>query len=252
MTGSDDEPCELLTWDSAYWGFPVARVRGHTLTPERLRAIDQWCEERSVICLFFLAAFHDPTTIRCAEEGRFHLVDSRVTFSRSTDRSDLPAHQERPPWAIIRPAVSSDLDPLRPIAAASFRDSRFYFDQHFPRDRCLRFYERWLIESFNGFADLILVAERDGAPVGCATFHLPADGEVSGRSGLLFVADGARRRGLARAFKLDSLDWFAERNVPLVTVSTQGRNIATQALNQQCGFLIQRFELWYHKWYRVP
>lgn len=256
MNGTDEaqlaEPCELLPWDSEFWGIPIARVRGRTLTPERLLSIDRWCEERSIACLFFLATFDDPMTVRCAEEGRFHLVDTKITFVRPSERQRPAALEERPPWAAIRQAMESDMDPLRRIAGASFVDSRFYFDQHFPRDKCGELYERWLVESFNGFADLILVAVREGTPVGCTTYRSPANGENAARSGLLFVAPEAQRRGVARALKLAAVDWYAERQVPFVTTATQGRNVASLVANERCGFVVQSLELWYHKWYLPP
>lgn len=252
MNENREEPCELLTWDSEFWGFPIARVRGRTLTPERLREIDRRCQARSIACLFFLATFDDPMTVRSAEQGQFHLVDTKVTLSRPTERL-TPADPQQPlPWANVRLAVESDLEPLRRIASQCFVDSRFYFDHHFPRDKCSAFYERWVVESFNGFADLMLVADREGIPVGCLTYHLPANGELAARNGLLFVAVEARRRGVSRALQLAALDWLAERQVPMATTMTQGRNVAAQAAGQQCGFVPQRVELWYHKWYRPP
>jgi ribosomal protein S18 acetylase RimI-like enzyme len=51
---------------------------------------------------------------------------------------------------------------------------------------------------------------------------------------------------------LDALDWFAQQQVDTVTVVTQGRNIAAQALYQRRGFITQSQQLWYHKWFRRP
>jgi dTDP-4-amino-4,6-dideoxy-D-galactose acyltransferase len=252
MNEKHEEPCEFMPWDSDVWGFPVARVRGGTLTLDKRRDIDRWCEERGIRCLYFLAAFDDPMTVRCAEDGGFHLVDARMTFQRPTEHLERLVQDARPPWATIRLAVQSDLEPLRQIAAESFLDTRFYFDQHFPREKCGAYFERWLVDSFKGFADLILVADRDGEPVGCATFKVIENGERTARSGLLLVAQNARRRGVARALKMASLDWYAEQQVPTMTVATQARNIATQVLNQRCGFILQSVDLWYHKWYSPP
>ena len=47
-------------------------------------------------------------------------------------------------------------------------------------------------------------------------------------------------------------DWYAERQVPTMTVATQARNIATLVVNERCGFIVHSVDLWYHKWYRFP
>lgn len=245
--GRLEEPCELLPWDGEFWGFPIARVRGRTLTPDSLASIDRWCEERSISCLYFLATFDDPTTVRCAEDGGFRLVDGRVTAAVSSSRfaSDDPV------GVVIRPAISSDVSALRGIASEGYSTTRFYFDRHFPRARCGLLYERWIAESCHGFADQVFVADIDGMPVGYITCHLPT-GEEEARMGLINVASHARRRGIGQALIRHALDWFAERQIPRMIGVTQARNVAIQAFNDRCGFVTQSFELWYHKWYLPP
>jgi dTDP-4-amino-4,6-dideoxy-D-galactose acyltransferase len=244
-----EEPCELLQWDSDFWGFPVARVRGHSLTPERMAAIDLWCQERQIACLYFLATFDDPLTVRCAEEGQFHLVDARVTFAIS---STSAIHGQESPGVTIRPVATADVHALRRMAGESFRETRFFFDQHFPRARCRQFYEDWIVESCRGYADRVFVAHEHESPVGYITCHVPRGDEETGRIGLLNVAADVQRRGIGRALRQSALEWFAEQSVPRVTATTQARNIAMLVLNQRCGFVTQSFQLWYHKWYHPP
>jgi dTDP-4-amino-4,6-dideoxy-D-galactose acyltransferase len=246
-----DDPCDVLSWDSEFWGFPVARVRGHTLTPARLACIDRWCEARSIACLYFLATFDDPTTVRCAEDGGFRLVDVRVTATVPATRLASSAQSEDLLGVVIRPAIETDVDALRGIARESFRTTRYYFDPHFPRTKCGLLYERWIAESCRGFADAVFVADMEGTPVGYITCHLPA-GEESARIGLLNVASQARRRGIGRALMQHLLDWFAQQQVQQVTGVTQARNVAIQALHDRCGFVTRSMHLWYHKWYRFP
>jgi dTDP-4-amino-4,6-dideoxy-D-galactose acyltransferase len=247
-----EESCELLSWDSQFWGFPVARVRGHTLTPERVAIIDRWCLDRSIACLYFLATFDDPLTVRCAEDGHFRLVDARVTFHIAAERLATKPRSNPTCSVVVRTAVESDVDALRRIAGESFDDTRFFFDLAFPRAKCREFYERWIVESCCGFADHVLVAERDGAPAGCITCHLPRGDDAAGWIGLIIVAPPAQRQGIGRALREKALDWFAAEGVARVTAATQGRNIAMQVLNQRCGFVSLSFQLWYHKWYRPP
>src|SRR3990172_5714200 len=119
MTRADHTPCELLEWDTDFFGFRVARVRGETLTPERARPIDAWCRQAGVRCLYFLSRADDPDTTRLAEDHHFRLVDMRVTFARSVaNGSQLPG--DRPDnHALVRPAQPNDLRVLQDIARHS-------------------------------------------------------------------------------------------------------------------------------------
>lgn len=247
-----DVPCVVLEWDSAFWGFPVARLQGESLAPESMAGIDNWCRQHAIACLFFLATFDDPVTVHTAEGAGFGLTDARVTFGRTPAQLASSAPPEGSQGPIIRPNIESDIEPLQRIAAVSHRDSRFYFDLHFPRHTCELLYERWIALSCAGYADHVLVADEDGAAVGYITCHRPAGGEQAGRIGLVGVASHARGHGVGTRLVLHALDWFARQQVETVTVVTQGRNISAQVLYQRCGFVTRSHELWYHKWYRLP
>lgn len=243
------EPCEYLPWDSEFWGIPIARARGDSLTPESVAAIDHWCEERDIACLYFLATFDDSTTVRCAEDGRFHLVDARVTLGRTPHGFDV-TRTTCSPGTVIRSAVERDVDMLRLIARKLYGETRFYFDPNFPDAKCQRLYERWIIESCRGFADQVLIAAAGGSLVGYVTCHMPSGDWGRGSIGLVGVAADARGRGVGRALLAHALGWFATQRVSHVSVSTQGRNIQAQAQYQRCGFVTESYQLWYHKWYR--
>lgn len=245
------EPCELLSWDSEFWGFPIAKVRGQTMTPESLADVDRWCLERSIACLCFLATFDDPTTVRCAEDGGFRLVDCRVTATVTPRQLDAPSRLASPSGVVFRPAIDADVAELRRIASCGYHTSRFYFDPNFPRAKCGLLYEHWIAQSCAGFADRVIVADVNGAPAGYVTCHLPGREEAA-RFGLLNVAPEARRRGIGLALMTNALDWYAQMGVPEVLGITQARNVAIQAFNDRCGFVTTSFHLWYHKWYRLP
>ena len=53
----------------------------------------------------------------------------------------------------------------------------------------------------------------------------------------------------SKALIAAALDWCEAEGAEEVAVVTQGRNVAAQRLYQRCGFVTQRLELWYHKWF---
>ena len=84
-----DEPCEMLEWESRIFGVAVARVRGDTLTRQRAVEIDRWCAAKMVGVLFFSAGSDDPQTTRCAEDGGYQLVEVRMTDLESNPLATL-------------------------------------------------------------------------------------------------------------------------------------------------------------------
>ena len=229
------DPCEVLAWDSSFFGFPIARATGDRLTAERMRAIDSWCTANRVRCLYLLSRADDPLTTRLAEDHGFHLADVRLTLRRSGPCS---------PTGPVRPARPEDIPILESISGECYQDSRFYYDLNFPRSLCASLYATWIRLSCEGFADAVLVAEFEGTAVGYVSCHLR-----EAKIGLVGVSSRARGAGVGATLVERAVEWFQARGVGEVFVVTQGRNGAAQRLYQRCGFLTHAVQLWYHKWY---
>ena len=234
-------PCEVLPWDSEFFGCRVARVLGGRLDRGRLAAIESWCRTEAIDCLYFLADSGDPATAVLAEGAGFRLVDLRVTLARPTTGFDPP---EAVSW--IRPARAEDVPELRRIATVSHHDSRFYADPHFDRGRCDELYAAWIEKSCR--EDMVLVAEHEKRPAGYISCLLRSAGE--GEIGLLAVSSEAQGRGLGGALVGAALRWFADRGAARVRVVTQGRNTRAQRLYQAHGLLTHSIGLWFHHWER--
>jgi ribosomal protein S18 acetylase RimI-like enzyme len=236
MTG---EPCRRLEWDSRFFGVEIARVEGGSLDAAGVAAVDRWSADRRIACLYFLADEPGASTA-CAERAGFRLIDVRVEL----------AHALAPPPdardSRIRPAVADDVSALRAIARTSHRDSRFYRDERFPRDRCDALYETWIEQSCDGGAAAVLVADVDDRVAGYVTCERPA--ASAGRIGLFAVAEADRGRGVGRALVAGALSWLAASGATTVDVATQGRNVEAQRLYQVAGFRTAALRLWYHRW----
>ena len=153
------------------------------------------------------------------------------------------------PHDVIRPARADDHRHAEGDCGRYLYGHRFYFDRHFPRELCARLYETWIEESCKGYAQAVLVAQHHGQPAGYITCHVYPD---HGQIGLLGISPNARKLGIGAGLIHAALDWFAAQDLNAVTVVTQGRNIAAQRLYQQCGFLTEKCELWYHRWFNPP
>jgi dTDP-4-amino-4,6-dideoxy-D-galactose acyltransferase len=236
----DHELCQLLDWDSAFFGFRIARLRQSELTPPILSDVFDWCDREEVRCLYFLVSADSSKTIILAEAVGFRMADVRKTLALElTDDVGLTTS--------VRPFRESDLPSLRAIAAQSHRDSRFYNDPGFPEKRCDELYQTWIERSCYGYADRVLVAEHDLRPAGYVSCHLDPQG--LGNIGLLAVAGWSRGLGLGGQLIAGALLFFAESGCRRVTVVTQGRNHPAQRLYEKSGFRSATVELWYHRWF---
>jgi GNAT superfamily N-acetyltransferase len=234
-----DEPCRYLEWDSRFFGVEIGQVASARFDAPAVAAVDCWCAERRIDCLYFLADEPGPSTA-CAEDAGFRLVDVRVELERAL----VPPPAATDPR--IRPAEARDLPALRAIARTSHRDSRFYRDGHFPHERCDALYETWIEKSCQGRAAGVLVADLDGTVGGYVTCEQPAP--AAGRIGLFAVAAAERGHGVGSALVAGALAWLGARGVQTVAVATQGRNVAAQQLYQAAGFRTAALRLWYHRW----
>ena len=240
--------CEVLEWDTTFFGFRVARVCGDALTQEQVQEIDDWCGQNRVRCLYFLSRADDADTTRLAEDHGFRLVDIRMTFERWASGTVEITKEQPDADVVVRHALQEDVALLQRVARDSYHDTRFHFDTNFPRHLDELLYETWIKVSCEGYADAVLVAILDGVPVGYITCHIGKDPR-SGRIGLVGIGAQVRGRGVGRVLVFNALDWFCSQGVTDVLVVTQGRNCAAQRLYQGCGFLTREVQLWYHKWY---
>lgn len=232
--------CEYLDWDSAFFGFRVARLAEGRLTADRAASAIDWCEANRIDCLYFLAPSADAETAAIAQSAAFQFVDIRVTLERC-----LPAEDGN--TSAVRAFQVSDGDRLRSIASACHGDSRFYHDPRFPRSSCDLLYATWIERSFNGWADAVLVADSGGEPAGYISCHLSPSGV--GSIGLVGVDREFQGRGLGGQLIDASLGYFHRNGMKQATVVTQGRNILSQRLFQRRGFLTRSVQLWYHRWF---
>jgi dTDP-4-amino-4,6-dideoxy-D-galactose acyltransferase len=230
--------CAYLEWDSTFFGRRIARINVNHLSPDQADEALAWCAAERSACLYFLADSDNAETVRAAEARGFALVDIRMTLER---RGAPPAPSEG-----IRASRPEDIDSLKAMARVNHRDTRFYYDGHFAQTACDALYETWIERSCNGYADAVLVAEREGQPAGYITCD---DHHDYGQIGLLGVGEAWQGQRVGPALIDGALHWFGARGIERVQVVTQGRNVRAQRAYQRCGFVTARAQLWYHRWF---
>ena len=232
--------CSYLDWDSKFFNRRIARLERSRLDHQVLAQALEWAQQNHIDCLYFLADASHSQTARLAQDHEFLPVDVRLTFGRPVPNEPNSRASQ------VRVAREEDLPALRAIAAKSHSDTRFYFDHHFDRARCDQLYETWIENSLRGFAQAVLVVERDTTPAGYVTLHKHDD---EAQIGLIAVAPGHQGAGLGKLLVEQSLEWARQQGARKMRVVTQGRNVPAQRLYQRCGFLTDSLEEWYHRWF---
>ncbi len=230
--GNTRQP-ELLAWDSEFWGVNFARA----YAPD----VDAWSLEHEIDVVCLLVDADDPRQAQLAESKGFRLMDVRVTLARAAEAAPTS----------LRTGRADDVDRLARIAGSAHGITRFYADPRLPDARCDALYETWLRKSCAGWADIVLVAERDGTPSGFVTVDVD-EKTASASIGLIAVAADSRGAGLGTDLVRGALAHAHARDAQVVTVVTQGRNVAAQRLFQRCGFVTRSTELWFHRWFERP
>ena len=235
--------CQVLEWDSTFFGFRIARLNDKRLTKASLAHILAWCQAKSVECLYFLADSEDPRTASLAEAANFHCVDTRAVFDMNLARNHVHTPEVDND---IRLVELSEIPALRAIASKSYTASRFYNDPGFPGHLCDRLYETWIEKSCLGYADAVFVAHSQGTPVGYITCQMQDNHK--GQIGLVGVSADAQSQGFGTRLVKAATNWFAANDARAITVVTQGKNTAAQKLYERSGFVLSSIDTWYHLW----
>ena len=244
-------PCDLLTWDSEFFGRKIGSVRGTRLNAAQMTEVMRWAEEVNVDCLYLLADPTDPETIRLAERNQFYFQSVRMVLERSLQTLDdilLPPAE----GITLRSGTPSDLPHLRPSARSAYHLTRFFTDPCFPRERSAELYDIWLTKNLHHeMADEVVVAEVDGRPVGYTSCQL-AKGADSREGVIQLVGVDETMRGgrIGQRVLVQACAWLRDHGMTTVSVTTQGHNVPAVRFYERLGFMTRHVQFWYHKWFQ--
>lgn len=243
---SDDTLCEFLEWDTDFFGYRIAKVKGHYLTGENARQVDEWSRENKIDCLYYLAAY-EPDNVRVAEDYHYHLQDTRITLTMPLPHKKI-ANRTPDSYKLDR-ATLEDLPSLLSMIDGLFVHTRFFNDPHFTFEQCNQLYRLWLKQSIEeNYSDRVFVFRKDMLAQGFLICNL-RETEKIGNMTLLGVAKSGRGNDLGTSLVSAGLDYFVQENIHMTDIVTQGRNIVTQRIFQKFGYRTSEISLWYHKWF---
>ena len=233
----------ILNWDSEFWGFPIATFNEGKLCKKSLNKSFDFCLKENISCLYFSANGSDPKTLQVAYENGFKFIDVRIEMEVITSsRSYCSKNTE------IRPVVKKqDLKRLKLIARKSHKESRFFKDLNFNRQKCKIFYEKWIERDFE--LGTILGYYPDCGKIVRGYLTLTSESPSNARIGLLAVEDDYRGQGAAYKLIQKAIETSMKKGVKKLLVTTQGTNQHALSLYEKIGFRTSNVTIWFHKWF---
>jgi ribosomal protein S18 acetylase RimI-like enzyme len=147
------------------------------------------------------------------------------------------------PTATIRPAGIEDEAVLGRLGASLVEEHHEFDPKRFlaPRPDMAAAYGRFLVSHIGSADRMVLVAERDGAPVGYVFFGMEGVDYMAlrGPAGAIYdlVVDPAhRRQGVGKVLMDAALTELAKRGAPRAVLSTAEKNAGAHRLFEREGF----------------
>ena len=215
------------------------------------KSVEEFCEcEKSAVSGLYdhvtlRIPSNDKAMINIALSSGYSLVDILVEFVFKKN-AQLPHIQHK---CVLRDCDESDLPELKRIAKYSFTHDRFHSDSNLRKELCDLYYEKWIENSFYGFADRVIVAEYNGKPVGFTTGKM---GSNNGNDHLVLSAVSEEYRGIGLYTSMihEGVSWIMKENPESkgIIVGTQLDNVNVMKAWIKLGFTIYDSKIILHKY----
>lgn len=232
-----------LKWDSKFHGYNVAYLSCMHLTENIIYQVENFIKKEDIRLVEYLCNCHDRRSVLSAEKNSFHFVDIRLSYRKKIqDKTNCSLG-----IFLLRKADEHDIPVLQAISKYIYKDSRYFFDNNFNREKVYDFYLGWVKKGILGQYDDECWCLCDKAiPVAFCTIKYK--NSKTAAIGLVGVDVGYQSNGLGKKLMYSMFNRFVDKGIQNVFVVTQGRNYAAQRLYQSVGFRTYATQLWYHKW----
>jgi dTDP-4-amino-4,6-dideoxy-D-galactose acyltransferase len=238
---------QILEWDSAFFGFTVARILPPRMKGNDLAHTLAEMKADGVTLAYWASDPADDESQASARSNHAFLADRKVTFVMSAQEiqavagnptgSDLPV--EEYPDTVPTPE-------LEELALQAGIFSRFRIDTRIPEERFAALYKIWINRSVaREIAAAVFVVRHEGKIAGMVTV-----GEKNGRAdiGLIAVDESLRGRNAGTALVKAAQNWGVSMGYSFAQVVTQGENKPACRFYEKCGYKVDKVENIYHFW----
>jgi ribosomal protein S18 acetylase RimI-like enzyme len=225
----------LLPWDSAFFGFPTARILSPHLDGPDLRDVLGAFKDSGIALAYWSVDPADVGSNAAAVACNGFLVDVKTTYAIASPAADA-SRMRWPAVPVREPIAPEALAALIALGVTAGKHSRYNVDPGFPPHLCKALYEEWMRKCLSGEkADAVLAVEDGGVPVGIVTVQVK-DGV--GEIGLVAVDAAHEGQGIGTSLMQAALGWFADRKCAKAEVVTQEANREACRLYERNGFRV--------------
>jgi dTDP-4-amino-4,6-dideoxy-D-galactose acyltransferase len=238
-----------LPWDTAHFGFPVARLTAACYDLEAARAALKLARKNGVGLVYWQTEAGEAVPEALLAEFAGRRVDQKATFQADLSIPEPTRAADGVAGVCVREYPEGPASPvLRELALAAGMYSRFRTDPGVPEEKFVGLYTTWIERSARReLADVVLVAEDagDGQLLGMVT--VAAEGGTA-EIGLVAVAADARGRGIGRLLLAAARRWMTGHGCSRAEVVTQLANVAACRLYERCGYQLIDVRDFHHFW----
>jgi dTDP-4-amino-4,6-dideoxy-D-galactose acyltransferase len=224
-------------WESGHFGKKVIKIQElEAETPEEKAKLIQALEEKEKPGMISMRISEsDHQTRQALESQNYSLMETLITLTHNL--------QDIPPYQNTRSYEDQDLEAVKKISGKSFSSDRYHNDPLL-KEHADALMEDWITNSCKERADIVLVSTQENEVTGFSACNIK---DSLGVIDLIATDSAYRRQGIGRNLVHASLDFFKEKGLKEVHVSTQGTNVGAINLYEACGFKFFSAQLTYHK-----
>lgn len=226
---------ELLSWDSDFFGFPVAKISSSFESLDGTILFDRLATKN-----IHLAYYYSAVQLYIPDNNiyKIKMVDEKVTYIKDISSSFLNTN-------ISRYEKNYPEEKLISLAIESGIYSRFNVDKKIGQKNFENLYTHWIVNSVSKkIADEVLVYKDGNDIVGFVTI-----GEKNNRAdiGIIAVDKSHRGQGIGKVLMLSAENRYVGK-LNAIQVVTQGDNKPACGLYENCGYRVEKKEYIYHLW----
>ena len=235
-----NEMYEIVSWDTNFFGFQVARVKANIITKKA--GVSQLSElyNDDIKLAYYVGKMPLDENLLKNDYFDIHRVITRVPIMKNLveikyDHDKIFSYSKDYP--------DEDLIKLAQLAGAQ---GRFGKDPNISEQQCNDIFKNWIINSVNRkMASDVLVYKEDGRVIGFSTLQV---GNGVGYAPLFAVAREFEGRGISFALMKAAESVMFSKGVTKVLSGTQNLNLKALAIYRRYGFEIREPEYVYHFW----
>lgn len=243
---------EYLQWDSEHFKQKIGRIKYFIFNNglsihEKVRFLNkviEYTKSENYSMIYANVSLQNFDTIHALLECKGMLAGLDMGLCRKTDLKNF----EYDPSINIREGSTSDIDDIKLLMTNSFTHSHFYNDPFLSKEKCDKLYQLWGKNSFYGFSDGVLVAEKGSKVEGFYTVKKKQIGKIEVLLHLDLLSTSGRIPGLGTMLTHHYVKYCHDHGYNLATVVTEPNNIVAMSLYEKAGFRTTSCEARFHIW----